>query len=108
MTMAEQRIGDEEISAWVDGELCAADAARVQAWLDTHPEDAARARRWLADREALRALLAPSRDEAVPAALHDLVMRRANPPHWARPAAAASGLWGWCSTPGWRASRSNT
>ena len=89
--MAEERYTDEELSAWVDGEVRPADAARIQAWLDAHPEDAARVRRWAADRDELRAALRPALDEPVPAAFTDLVMRRAGAPRWAL-AAAAAGL----------------
>lgn len=89
--MTEQRISDEELSAWVDGELAPADAARVQAWLEAHPEDAARVQRWAVDRDDLRALFGPPAEETVPAALRDLVTRHAGPPRWAL-AAAAAGL----------------
>ena len=89
--MAERYVTDEEISAWVDGELGPADRARVQAWLQAHPADAARAGRWAADRDALRTLLGPAADEPVPQALRATVMRPSHPPRWAM-AAAAAGL----------------
>ena len=40
------RVGvtDEQLSAWLDGELAPPEQARVEAWLREHPEDAARAR----------------------------------------------------------------
>ncbi|MDZ7591118.1 MAG: anti-sigma factor [Rubrivivax sp.] len=89
--MEEQHVNAEQISAWVDGELGAAEAARVQAWLDAHPHDAALARRWAADRDALRTAFGPALHESVPARLRDAVSRRAAPPRWAL-AAAAAGL----------------
>lgn len=36
-----QRPTPAELAAWVEGELDAADAARVEAWLHEHPDDAA-------------------------------------------------------------------
>lgn len=90
-------ISDEELSAWVDGELSDADRARVDAWLAEHPDDAARARRWAADRDALREHFAPLADEPLPAPLHATVWRQgasvrsAALPRWAL-AASAAGL----------------
>lgn len=81
--------GDELLSAWLDGELDETTHARVQAWLELHPEDAARVRLWAADREALRSRLDADLDEPVPSHWADRVMagsgRRggATPPaHW--------------------------
>ena len=85
---------DETLSAWVDGELEPAERERVQAWLDTHPEDAARVQAWADDRAALAALFAPVVDEAVPNALRAAAWRlqgRSSAPAWAL-AAAAAGL----------------
>lgn len=70
---------DELLSAWLDNELDETTAARVQAWLQQHPEDVARVRLWAADRDALRARLDGELQEPVP-------------PHWqawvAQPASA--------------------
>jgi len=104
-------IHDEQLSAWLDGELNAperqAERAAVEAWLHDHPEDAARVRLWAADGEALRARLAPLLDEPVPQALRDTVLRRPWAlPRWGMAAAAAGlllaggalgagGLWQW-------------
>ena len=87
-------IDEQLLSAWVDGELDARpdERERVEAWLRDHPQDAARVRRWAADRDALRARLAPMLDEPVPARLRALVRggpAAAGP--WRR-AAAAAGL----------------
>ncbi len=38
---------DNLLSAWLDGELDVATTARVDAWLQDHPEDAARVRAWV-------------------------------------------------------------
>lgn len=64
---------DEQLSAWLDAELNEPAQASVQDWLQTHPDDAARVRLWAADRDALRARLAPELDEPLPGAWVDLV-----------------------------------
>jgi anti-sigma factor RsiW len=84
-------VTDDQLSAWVDGELAPEARAAVEAWLLTHPEDAARAEAWRRDRDALRAVFAGPTAEPVPPALSALVWRRAAPPRWAM-AAAAAGL----------------
>jgi len=99
-------ITDELLSAYVDGELEAADRERVDAWLQSHPEDRARVQAWQADRAALAALFNPVLDEPAPAALRATVWRRQGPPRWAMAAAAAglllaggvlggAGVWQW-------------
>jgi anti-sigma factor RsiW len=90
-----QRPDDERLSAWLDGELDSAAAAEVDTWLRDHPEDAARVRLWAADRDALRARLAPVADEPLPEAWRTLVTdggRSAAPPRRALPLAWAAGL----------------
>ncbi|WP_284618327.1 anti-sigma factor family protein [Aquabacterium humicola] len=67
------RPDDDQLSAWLDGELDDATKAAVDAWLQEHPDDAARVRLWAADRSALRARFGPLADEPVPAALQRLV-----------------------------------
>ena len=42
-------ITDDLLSAYVDGELEAVDRERVDAWLQSHPEDRARVQAWQAD-----------------------------------------------------------
>lgn len=89
--MTSERISDEQLSAWVDGELDAAESQRVEAWLADHPEDAARAARWADDRQALQALFAPAPADAVPARLQAAVWHSRRWPRWAL-AASAAGL----------------
>ncbi len=89
-------VTDEQLSAWLDGELDGAqhEALRraIEARLQAHPADAARARLWAADGEALRAGLALPHDEPLPAAVQRLLQRRPRvAPRWAL-AAAAGGL----------------
>jgi anti-sigma factor RsiW len=95
MSMDRDVIDDERLSAWLDGELDGnpTELARVEAWLREHPQDAARARLWAADRDALRARLAPMLDEPLPEHLRALVLGRAQAPtrRWLQ-AAMAAGL----------------
>ncbi len=92
-------VTDEELSASVDGELASPRRAAVEAWLRTHPDDAARVAAWRRDREALRAAFADPAPEQVPDALRVAVWRRGAPrlkqvPAWtpARAAALAGAL----------------
>jgi anti-sigma factor RsiW len=79
-----QRPSDEQLSAWLDGELDDAARAAVEAWLRDHPDDAARVRVWAADRDALRARFSPVLDEEVPEALRRTALQGGR-----RPAAGA-------------------
>jgi anti-sigma factor RsiW len=81
---------DEELSAWLDGELPAHRRPAIETWLRSHADDAARTEAWRRDREALRRLFAPLAAESVPDAL-DALVRRRGAPRWAQ-AAAAAGL----------------
>lgn len=107
--MEARRIDDERLSAWVDGEGSAAERAEVEAWLRGHPEDAARAASWMADREALRAEFAAYAAEPVPPHLAAVVWRR-RWPAWALAASAAGlfllgGLTGALSLQQWQRAR---
>jgi anti-sigma factor RsiW len=70
-------IDDLTLHAWLDGELPPQRHAEVEAWLQANPEDAARVRLWAADRELMRARLSGVLDEPLPAALEQLVWRKA-------------------------------
>lgn len=105
-----QQPTDEQLSAWLDGELEPAEHAQVEAWLRDHPDDAARVRLWAADRDALRARFDPVIDEPVPEALRQRVQQRVrSTPVWAQAAmvagllvtgALAGGLLVWQMKPG--------
>lgn len=91
--MSTERIDDELLSAWLDGELDGQpeQKARVDAWLREHPADAQRVQAWARDRDALRDRLGPAVDEPVPAHWRPLVLGRAGPARrWAQAAAAAA------------------
>lgn len=68
---------DTLLHAWLDGELLPERRAEVDAWLQDHPEDAARVRLWAADRDALRARFDAVLEEPVPVALAQGVWRKA-------------------------------
>jgi anti-sigma factor RsiW len=76
MNSQTERPDDDLLSAWLDGEAEGADREHVQTWLRDHPEDAARVRLWAADRDALRARLAPITDEPIPERLTQVVWQR--------------------------------
>ncbi len=90
----QDRPPDDRLSAWLDGELDTDGRADIDAWLRDHPEDAAQARLWAADRDALRARFDPVLDEPIPATLRQTVLQagRAGGGHgapWRRVAVAA-------------------
>lgn len=72
----DQRPDDTLLSAWLDSEVEGSECARIQAWLQAHPEEAARVRLWAADRDALRARFAATLEEPVPERLTQAVWRR--------------------------------
>lgn len=95
MKMDKERMDDERLSAWVDGEYAAdpQEHARIETWLREHPVDAQRVQQWVQDRDLLRAHWAPVLDEALPARLREAALGTGlRPmPQWAR-AAMATGL----------------
>jgi anti-sigma factor RsiW len=82
---------DDTLSAWLDGELPPERRAEVDAWLLANLEEAARVRLWAADRDALRARLAPAETEPVPERLQQLVWQHA--PEAAAPWWHGRGQW---------------
>lgn len=91
MTETDAPTGDDELHAFVDGQLDAARVAAVLRRLQQHPEAAVRAAHWHAQRMALRRLHRAAEPDPTPEALTRTVMRRPrsrwNP--WAQTAAAA-------------------
>ena len=55
MTDRDSPVTQEELHAYVDGEIAADRRAAVDAWLAAHPEDAARVAAWRAQAQAIRA-----------------------------------------------------
>ena len=68
---------DTLLHAWLDGELLPERRAEIEAWLQVHPDDAARVRLWTADRDALRVRFDAVLGEPVPQALAQVVWRKA-------------------------------
>jgi anti-sigma factor RsiW len=82
-------VTEDELHAYVDDELPAERRGDVEAWLASHPEDAARVQSWRAMAEALHARYDSVADEAVPKRfeLERLVQR---PRRWVLGAVAAT------------------
>ncbi len=69
-------VTEDELHAYVDGELPADRKEAVTAWLAAHPEQAALVAAWQAQADAIRARYGAVADEPVPARLKlDQVMR---------------------------------
>src|SRR5207247_9416696 len=81
-------VTEEELHAYVDGELAADRRGAVEAWLASHPEDAARVAQWRAQADAIRARYGMLASEPVPARF-DLHKLTRGPRSWAKVAAAA-------------------
>jgi anti-sigma factor RsiW len=88
MTDADIPVTEDELHAYVDGELPAERRPAVEAWLASHADDAARVASWHAMSEALHAKYDAVLDEPVPARLS--VDALARPPRrWMMGAIAA-------------------
>ena len=97
----ESPVTEDELHAYVDGELPADRQAAVDAWLTAHPEDAARVSVWRAQAELIKARYGGIAGEPIPARL-DLARLQRLERRWTRSAAAAAvaafligGLLGW-------------
>ncbi len=101
------RVTDADLNAYVDGELDDVTRSKLEIWLATHPEDAARVEAYRQQNAELRYLFNQVLDEPIPPSLLDLVMRsgpRKNKPVWMQFAAGvvlvlagAAGGWGFHS-----------
>jgi anti-sigma factor RsiW len=72
-------IADEELHAFIDGELTPERAAAVQAALAAEPALAARVASWQADKSALRALFGPVAERPLPSAWRTRIARHSAP-----------------------------
>jgi len=59
-------VGEDELNAYVDGELAADRRAAVEAWLAAHPDDAAKVAAWRQQAELIRARYGAVADETPP------------------------------------------
>jgi anti-sigma factor RsiW len=80
---------EDELHAYVDGELPADRRKAVEAWLLLHPEDAARVAAWRAQAEEIRARFAGITEDSTPTRL-DLDRLARGERRWTRLAVAAA------------------
>ncbi len=100
-------VTEDELHAYVDNELPAERRGDVEAWLATHPDDAARVQSWRAMAELLHARYDSVMDEAVPKRLEIERLER-QPRKWVvrRGCGHAGGVSSWAvAWAGWRAAR---
>jgi len=87
--MIETPVTEDELHAYIDGELPDDRLAAVEAWLNGHPEDAAKVAHWRSQAEQIRDRYGAVADEKVPAQLGlDRLLRRKR--SWIGIAAAAT------------------
>ena len=63
-------ISEDELHAYVDGELPAERRGAVEAWLATHPEDAANVAAWRKQADLIQARYGAVADEKIPPRLN--------------------------------------
>ncbi len=77
MTNNDLAVSEEELHAYIDGELPADRREAVAGWLAAHPSEAATVAAWRAQAEAIRARYGGTADEPMPARLQlDQIMRQ--------------------------------
>ncbi len=82
-------VTEEELHAYIDGELPADRIAALEAWLASHPEDMAKIAAWRAQIDAIRSRYGAVADEPVPSRF-DLEQLAFPDRSWKRVAAAAA------------------
>ncbi len=82
-------VTEDELHAFVDGELPAERLADVEAWLSAHPDDAAKVVAWRAMTQSIRARFDAVSDEPLPPRL-DVERLARRPRRWIAAAIAAS------------------
>lgn len=85
-------VSETDLHAYVDDQLAPERRADVEAWLATHPEDAARVSAWQAQADDLRAHFSPQLSEPVPLAMAALFRARQRRDHVFRRAMAAAAI----------------
>jgi anti-sigma factor RsiW len=89
--MTDLTVTEDELHAYVDGELTPDRRAAVEAWLAAHPDDAAHVAAWRAQADAIRARYGAVAGEPVPPRF-DLDRLARGERKWTRLAAAAAVL----------------
>lgn len=84
-------VTEDELHAYVDGELPAERAFEVEEWLASHPEDAARVAAWRLQADAIRARFNNTANETVPTRLKIEALLRSGR-NWRAIAAAVAAL----------------
>ncbi len=80
---------EDQLHAYADGQLAAAERQQIEAWLAEHPAEAGQVAEWRQQNAALRAAFDPVLAEAVP----DRLLRAARrTPGWSLPMRVAAGI----------------
>ncbi len=106
MTTSNSPVTEDELHAYVDGELPADRVEAVSAWLAEHPAEAATVAAWRAQAEAIRARYGTVADEPLPMRLKlDEIMRQSGPRRSLAALAAAAAIAAFVvgGTAGWMA-----
>jgi anti-sigma factor RsiW len=84
-------VTEDELHAYIDGELAADRIAAVETWLASHPDDMAKVAAWRAQGDAIRARYGAVADEPVPARF-DLAQLMRTDTSWRQKAAIAAAI----------------
>ena len=110
MVEREPSVSEEELHAYVDGQIAGGECAVIEQWLASHPEDAARVSAWRAQADAIRARYGAVASEPVPRRFDLDHLARAGRT-WSRLAAAVAllaflvgGTAGWFGHGAWESS----
>ena len=113
MVDREPSVSEEELHAYVDGQIAGGECAVIEKWLESHPDDAARVAAWRAQADAIRARYGAAASEPVPRRFDLERIARADR-KWSRLAAAVAllaflvgGAAGWVSRGAWEGNTSS-
>lgn len=108
MSKESRNIAEEQLHAYVDGQLAAEERQQIEEHLRHHPADAASVHEWQRQNEAIQTLFAPIGEETVPERLRPAILVRKQKSQQGRrwPAIAAAlfllalgGAGGWLARP---------
>src|SRR5437764_13089384 len=89
MVDREPSVSEEELHAYVDGQIAGGECAVIEEWLGSHADDAARVAAWRAQADAMHARYGAVANEPVPPRF-DLAKLARGDRRWSRLAAAAA------------------